>query len=153
MYFVLAYPISESRIWSISEASAALDCASFAPWLRPLTVRSRARLTRLEDALSVSSNVPSQPKPSSALREYCWFARVSPRSCIEDTVPVGESDGRLICLPLDSCSWIFSPFAMLRWRLLSTRVWMLPSVTLPPIAMSLLPSDQAGTVDQLVEHR
>src|SRR5919202_4561132 len=40
---------------------------------------------------------------------------------------------------------------MLRWRLASTRVWMLPSVTLPDV-MRYLPSDQAGAVDELVEH-
>src|SRR4051812_31274284 len=101
--------------------------------------------------------VPSQPSPSSALREYCWVARTSPRSWSEVTVPVGESDGREICLPLEICCWIFCPRAAVRCRSLSALVVMLCSVTLVGIVMACplgpSPADQAGAVDQLVEHR
>src|SRR4051794_11316882 len=105
--------------------------------------------------------VPSQPSPSSALREYCWVARTSPRNCNEVTVPVGESDGRVSCLPPEICACSFWPRAMVRCRSASTRVCMLVSVTRLGIVIWSLPggspvrrssTDQAGAVDQLVKH-
>src|SRR5690349_21685051 len=104
--------------------------------------------------------VPSQPSPSSALRANCWVARNSPRSCSDVTVPVGESDGRLSCLPLEICSCSFWPLAMLRLRSPSMRCRMLLSVTLLGIVMrspydaaARSSADEAGAVDQLIEHR
>jgi hypothetical protein len=102
---VFAIPISDSRRLVTSAASAARAAGELpAPDDMPCRVRSRTRRAWPSVLVSVPSSVPSQPRPSSALREYCSAALTSPRSCIAEIVPVGESDGRLICLPLDSCS-------------------------------------------------
>jgi hypothetical protein len=95
---------SSSRIWSTSVASASRAFWSEPPVLAPWSAISRARPTRSVTLNRVWSTRASRPRPSEAFRPYCSVALSEARSRIALVVSVGESEGRLIFLPVDSCS-------------------------------------------------
>ena len=86
-----------------SAAIASRPGALSAP-LPAWTVRDLARVMAAEASSRALSAVSSQEMPFSALRTYCAVAARSAFSCMMSLAPMGLSDGRVICLPLDSCS-------------------------------------------------
>ena len=98
---------SEARSWSTVVASASRAAWPIAPLLAPWRPRSRASRSWSVAEEMVASVRPSQATPSWALRWYCWVAASESRSRIAVVVPVGESEGRLITLPVESCSCSF----------------------------------------------
>src|SRR2546430_332343 len=134
----------------ICEASAGGVCAAPAePVDRPCTTRSRALCSCSTPLVRLESIVPSQPSPSSALREYCWTRLMSPRACIAATVPPGESDGRASCFPLDSCACSSPSLERLFCRLPRAALPIERSVTRIWRVMVYLPP--TGVVDQRVQ--
>ena len=97
-----------SRIWSTSMASASRTCTeelvAFAPWI----AMSLARRSWPSWDCSSVSMVPSQPRPSWALRLYCACSAIEARIRIAEVVSVGESEGRLSTRPVLSCSWVLA---------------------------------------------
>src|SRR3954469_24336552 len=103
------------------------------------SVRSRTFCSRELRSCSVESTVPSHADPSEALREYCSLVAICERSDSDETVPVGESDGRLIVLPLESCSCSFAPRARLACRLARLLAAMEPCVMRIPVTFRRSP--------------
>src|SRR5438132_504517 len=123
--------------------------ASVLPFM-PWSTSSLTRPTVDSIDVSVLSAMPSQLRPSPALRWNWSLRRMSERYCIASTVWMGESDGRLSDLPLDSCTSSLAIFDRFSARLSVATCMVLPGVT--RIVMVLLPADQAGVVDEAIEH-
>ena len=74
--------------------------------------------------VSAVSVWPSQPRPSSALRAYCFWSEIDERIRIDAMVSLGESDGRLRTRPVETCSWMAASLARLDWSELS-ECWLI----------------------------
>ncbi len=110
---MFAEAMAPSRILSTSTASASSELCPSEP-LTPWRARSRARRTSELTPVSAVSVWPSQPRPSSALRAYCFWSEIDERIRIDDMVSLGESDGRFRTRPVETCSWIAASFAQAR---------------------------------------
>ena len=130
--------MSPSRIEATSVASACWLGSDDAPVFMPWTVRSRTRCTCAIIDCIVEPVWSSQAWASVMLRA-CWStAAWSLRVCMARLVPVGESDGALICLPDVSCCCSLATESRLRlrpWRLVSaTARWVIRIVVSAPRA-------------------
>ena len=104
---MLAWASSPSRIWATSVASAPLVVPVMEA-LAPCRASSLTRRRLSAMPLSVVSVTSSQPRPFCALRTCCWVSASCTRILIDVVASVGESEGRLRFLPVDSFSWVWA---------------------------------------------